>query len=128
MKTQKLFAIAALAIATMVAMPATAQSHKDKKAAKKEEALPQQQLEKTTLGDLSVLADLKATMEAENKPKKAAKAAKAEEAPKAEAKKAEEVAKEAVKEEAPKAEEAVKAEEAPKAKAKKASKKDADAE
>lgn len=36
MKTQHFFAIAALAIATMVAMPATAQSHKDKKAAKKE--------------------------------------------------------------------------------------------
>ncbi len=41
-----------------------------KKAPKKEAQAPQQQLEKTTLGDLSVLADLKASMDAETKPAK----------------------------------------------------------
>ncbi len=41
-----------------------------KKAPKKEAQAPQQQLEKTTLGDLSVLADLKASMDAEAKPAK----------------------------------------------------------
>ena len=55
--------------------PKEAPQETEKKAQKKEEPqVATQQLEKTTLGDLSVLADLKATMEAENKPKKAAKA------------------------------------------------------
>ena len=54
-----------------------------KKAAKAEEpALDLPKVEKTTLGDLSALAELKASLEAEAKPAKAAKAAKAE--PKAE--------------------------------------------
>ncbi len=64
---------------------AAKESEAPKKATQKKEkeAAPATvQLEKTTLGDLSVLADLKATMEAEAKPKKATKkAAKAEEAP-----------------------------------------------
>ena len=42
-------------------------------------ALDLPKVEKTTLGDLSALADLKASMEAEAKLAKAAKAAKAEE-------------------------------------------------
>ena len=51
-----------------------------KKAAKAEEpALDLPKVEKTTLGDLSALAELKASLEAEAKPAKAAKAAKAEE-------------------------------------------------
>ena len=81
--------------------------------AKKEAAPEMPKMEKTTLGDLGVLADLKASLEekpAKKAPaKKAAKAeAPAEEAPKAEAPKAEE----------PKAEEPAEApaEEAPKAK------------
>ena len=54
-----------------------------KKAAKAEEpALDLPKVENTTLGDLSALAELKASLEAEAKPAKAAKAAKAE--PKAE--------------------------------------------
>ena len=54
-----------------------------KKVAKAEEpALDLPKVEKTTLGDLSALAELKASLEAEAKPAKAAKAAKAE--PKAE--------------------------------------------
>ncbi len=51
---------------------------KAKKAAKAEEpALELPKVEKTTLGDLSVLADLKASMEAEEKPAKKAPAKKA---------------------------------------------------
>ena len=51
-----------------------------KKAAKAEEpALDLPKVEKTTLGDLSALAELKASLEAEAKPAKAAKAEKAEE-------------------------------------------------
>ena len=56
---------------------------KEAKAAPKKEAQPElPKMEKTTLGDLSVLADLKASMVAEEKPAKKAskKAAKAEEA------------------------------------------------
>ncbi|MBQ7209833.1 MAG: 30S ribosomal protein S1 [Paludibacteraceae bacterium] len=72
-----------------------------KKATKKEkEAAPAQQLEKTTLGDLSVLADLKATMEAEKPAKKAKKTAKEEVAePKAEEVKEEKAAKKEAKKE-----------------------------
>jgi small subunit ribosomal protein S1 len=71
---------------------------KAKKAAKAEEpALELPKVEKTTLGDLSVLADLKASMEAEEKPAKKAPAKKA--APKKEAAKKEaEAEKEAEKE------------------------------
>jgi small subunit ribosomal protein S1 len=57
---------------------------KETKAAKKEAAPEMPKVEKTTLGDLSVLADLKAQMVADETPKKAAKKAEAtEEAPKA---------------------------------------------
>ena len=88
---------------------------KEGRAPKKEAAPEMPKVEKTTLGDLDVLANLKASLEAEAKPAKAAKAAKAE--PKAEEPKAEE---------APKAKKAAKAEEAPAEeapKAKRASKK-----
>ena len=50
-----------------------------KKAAPAEPQLDLPKVEKTTLGDLSALAELKASLEAEAKPAKAAKAAKAEE-------------------------------------------------
>ena len=53
-----------------------------KKAAKEEPQVEMPKVEKTTLGDLSALAELKASMEAEAAPKKAAakKAAKKEDA------------------------------------------------
>ncbi len=61
---------------------------KAKKAAKAEEpALELPKVEKTTLGDLSVLADLKASMEAEEKPAKKAPAKKADAKKEAEAEK-----------------------------------------
>ena len=61
---------------------------KAKKAAKAEEpALELPKVEKTTLGDLSVLADLKASMEAEEKPAKKAPAKKAAAKKEAEAEK-----------------------------------------
>ena len=85
-----------------------------KEAKAKKEAAPElPKMEKTTLGDLGVLADLKASLEtpAEEKPAKKAAAKKAEkaEAPVEEAPKAKKATKKAAKEEAP-------AEEAPKAK------------
>ena len=49
---------------------------KEVKGAKKENAVEMPKVEKTTLGDLSVLADLKASMVAEEKPKATKKAAK----------------------------------------------------
>ena len=49
---------------------------KEVKGAKKENAIELPKVEKTTLGDLSVLADLKASMVAEEKPKATKKAAK----------------------------------------------------
>ena len=85
-----------------------------KEAKAKKEAAPElPKMEKTTLGDLGVLADLKASLEtpAEEKPAKKAATKKAEkaEAPVEEAPKAKKATKKAAKEEAP-------AEEAPKAK------------
>ncbi len=101
---------------------------KESKAAKKEPALDLPKVEKTTLGDLSVLAELKASLDApvEEKPAKKAAAKKAakEEAPVEEAAAEEKkpAKKAAAKKEAPAKKEAA----AKKAPAKKAAKKDAE--